>query len=119
VGDDRGLEAATGAGATAALGGSPGTASHQAVELQSLSQGHECRGGFFECIGLVQSPLGMGALDRIVRRSPFPKGFQQFRAHWVKLVVPLTGSDRLPTILVSVPDHAIDPHVTATEPDDE
>ncbi len=33
VGDDRGPEAATGAGATAALGGSPGTAVHQAVEL--------------------------------------------------------------------------------------
>jgi hypothetical protein len=39
--------------------------------------------------------------------------------HWLKLVVPPTGSDRLPDTLVSVPDHEIDPQVTATEPDDE
>ena len=89
------------------------------MELQGLSQGHEGRGGFLERIRLAQSPLGMGALDWIVRRLPLLKGCQQFGAHWVKLVVPPTGSDRLPTIFVSVPDHAIDPHVTVTEPDDE
>ena len=87
--------------------------------MQGLGQGHESRGAFLERIWLAQSPPGMGALDRIVRRLPFPKGCQQFRTHWAKLVVPPTGSDRLPTIFVSVPDHAIEPHVTATEPDDE
>ncbi len=94
VGDDRGPKGAAGAGATAALGGSPGTAAHQAVELQGKSQGHEGRGwagppkGWvrkagegLEGLGLAQSPTGMGALDRIVRRLPFPKGCQQLGVH--------------------------------------
>ncbi len=119
VRDDHRPEATAEAGATAALGRSPGTAAHQAVELQLLSQGHECRGGILERIGLAQPPPSMGALNRIVRRLPFPKYCQQFRAHWVKLVVPPTGSDRVPVIFARVPDHAIEPHVTATDPDEE
>jgi len=89
------------------------------MELQSLCQWYKGQAGLLERIRLAQSPLGMGALDRIVRRLPVPKSCQQFRTHWVKLVVPPTGSDRLPTFFVSVPDHAIEPHVTSTGPEDE
>jgi hypothetical protein len=119
VGDKRGSEAATGASTTTALGGSPGTAAHQELELQGLCQWQEDQCGLLERIRLAQSPPGMGALDRIVRRLPLAKCCQQFWTHWVKLVVPTTGSDRLPTIFVSVPDHAIEPHVTSTGPEDE
>jgi hypothetical protein len=65
----------------------------------------------------------MSALDRIVGAEPLLEpGTQrvaQLGAHCEKLVVPPTGSDRLPDTLVSVPDHEIDPHVTDTDPDDE
>ncbi len=70
-------------------------------------------------IGLVQPPLSVSALDGVVGDQPADEDVAQFFGHWVKPTVPPTGSDRLPTIVVSVPDHAIEPHVTATEPDDE
>jgi hypothetical protein len=49
----------------------------------------------------------------------FQNSHSKIQNYWLNETLPPTGSGRLPATLVSDPDHEIEPHVTATDPEDE